>query len=603
MNSKMIARLRYLVGLWVLGGVAIGVVTWVCFSLGSNLSTTVLAYLIVIVLLSLLDSFITSAILSVIAVGCLNYFFVEPIYTFNVDSAQDGFTLGAFVFTALVVTWLVRRVRRLVDVQRERAQLLDLTHDSIFVRDPNGVISYWNRGAELLYGWTSEEAQGKVAQELLQTVFPAPLADITATVTQTGRWDGELVHTKRNGSQVTVSSRWALRRDESGTPIGALETNSDITARKRAETLVRRHQEAYLAEAQKLSVTGSFGWNASTGQIFWSEETFRIFGFEPTLVPTVELVLQRIHPEDVPAARAAIERATETAGFDIKHRLLMPDGSVKYLHVVARLMTEDPETSQFFGAVMDITAATLAEQQLQRAQSELAYVTRIVSLGEMTASIAHEINQPLAAIVTNGEASLYWLHNEVPQIDEATAAVKRIIADGKRAGDIVQRVRALVKKTDQQKIPLKLNDVVADVLPLVRREITEHRVDLRLDLAPGLPPVLGDRVLLQQVVNNLLINGIHAMAAVTDRPRDLVIRSLEGESGDVLLVVRDHGDGIAKEIENRLFDPFFTTKAEGMGMGLAICRSIIQSHEGRVWAQTPDDGPGAAFWLSLPRLQ
>jgi C4-dicarboxylate-specific signal transduction histidine kinase len=266
-------------------------------------------------------------------------------------------------------------------------------------------------------------------------------------------------------------------------------------------------------------------------------------------------------------------------------------------------MTEDPETSQFFGAVMDITAATLAEQQLQRAQSELAYVTRIVSLGEMTASIAHEINQPLAAIVTNGEASLFWLHNEVPQIDEATAAVKRIIADGKRAGDIVQRVRALVKKTDQQKIPLKLNDVVADVLPLVRREITEHRVDLRLDLAPGLPPVLGDRVLLQQVVNNLLINGIHAMAAVTDRPRDLVIRSLEGESGDVLLVVRDHGDGIAKEIENRLFDPFFTTKAEGMGMGLAICRSIIQSHEGRVWAQTPDDGPGAAFWLSLPRLQ
>ena len=337
------SRFRYLVALWVAGTIALALATWVCLRLGLNSATTAFVYMIVIVLLSLLDSFISSAVFSVVAVCCLDFFFVQPVYTFRVQSAQDLTTLVAFIITSLAVTSLVRRVSRLGDVHGEQALLLDLTRDLVFVRDPHDVITFWNRGAEELYGWKSEEAIGKVTHALLQTVFPVPLAEITASLYGSGRWEGELVHTRRDGKQLYVASRWSLQRDDFGRPIGTLETNNDITEPRQAADKLRRAQETYLAEAQQLSHTGSFGWSISSGEIFWSAESFRIFGYDPGLRPTIERVMQRVHPDDRDLVQRVIDRAVkEREDFNFEHRLLMPDGAVKHLHVVAHLAREEP---------------------------------------------------------------------------------------------------------------------------------------------------------------------------------------------------------------------------------------------------------------------
>jgi PAS domain S-box-containing protein len=336
MKRELIGRFYHLLALWIAGSVALGLATAACFLLGLNFATTALIFLVIIVLLSLLDSFISSAVFSVVAVGCLNYFFTEPLFTLDVGDPQDITTLVAFLITSLAVTSLVRRVRRLGETHREQSRLLDLTHDPIFVRGPNDTITYWNRGAEELYGWKREEALGKVPRQLLQTVFPTPLEQITETLHSTGRWEGELQHTKRDGTQVIVASRWSLQRTDSGYPLGTLETNNNITDRKRAEEALRRTQETYLAEAQQLSQTGSFGWYASTGETFWSEESFRIFGYDKSVKPSIALIFQRVHPDDAALVRQIIDRAThDQQDFDFEHRLMMPDGSVKHLHVVA----------------------------------------------------------------------------------------------------------------------------------------------------------------------------------------------------------------------------------------------------------------------------
>ena len=603
MNSAALPQLRFLFSLWLGGLLALAVATLACFQLDLGLTTTAFMFLIIVVFFSLMDSLISSVVLSAIAIGLLNFFFTEPIFSFRVDYRRDIAALIAFVVTSIVITELVRRVRKLADSQREQARLLDLTHDCVIVRDMSDVITYWNQGAEELYGWNRPETVGKVTHALLQTIFPVPLREITEMLTRDGRWEGELIHTKRDKTQVTVASRWALQRDGSGKPVGVLETNNDITQRKRGEELLNRSQAAYLAEAQKLSRTGSFGWNTSSGDIFWSEESFRIFGYDPAVKPSIELILQRVHPNDVARVQRAFNRAlNDRNNFDIQHRLLMPDGSIKYLHMVGHFITDGPSAVQFVGAVMDVTFAREAEERLHQAHSELAYVSRVTTLGELAASIAHEINQPLAAIGTNGEACLRWLDRDVPQVEEAVDSVRQIIADNARAGDIVQRIRTLVKKGDDQRAQLNLNDVIEGVVPLIHRELVNHGVSLHLELFPELPLVLADHVQLQQVVINLAINSIQAMASVTDQPRELVIRSQRSGPDRVLVSVKDTGTGISPDIACKLFGAFFTTKQNGMGMGLAICRSIIEAHGGSIWAGATAGEMGAMFQFALPSM-
>ena len=272
----------------------------------------------------------------------------------------------------------------------------------------------------------------------------------------------------------------------------------------------------------------------------------------------------------------------------------------RYLAVTYSPLRPDSERVEAVLAISrDLTEHVLASEALREAQAELAHVTRVTTLGEMAASIAHEVNQPLAAVVANAEACLSWLDRATPDLDAARRSVEWIIDDGNRAGEVIRRVRALANKTDIEKAPLDINDVVKEAIALLQGELVSHRVSLRIEFAPALTMVPADRVQLQQVMINLVMNGIEAMQSVTDRPRELLIRSLQDETQQVLVSVTDCGVGISAENADRLFNAFFTTKASGMGMGLSICRSIVEAHGGRLWA-TANLPHGATFYFTLP---
>jgi C4-dicarboxylate-specific signal transduction histidine kinase len=370
---------------------------------------------------------------------------------------------------------------------------------------------------------------------------------------------------------------------------------SILIARQRAE----RRSEAYSAEAQRLSHTGSFGWRPSSGEIFWSDETFRIFQCDRTTTPTVELILQRVHPEDAALVRQTIERASQD-GKDFEHecRLVMPDGAIKHVNVVAHALNDESDGIEFAGAVMDVSDRKRAEEALRQAQADLAHVTRVTTMGELTASLAHEVNQPIAAAVTNANTCLRWLTRDHPDVGEARAAAMRIVKDGTRAADIVSRIRLLFKKGAPQRELVDINEVIRAMIVLLRGEATRYSISVRAELATDLPQVTGDRVQFQQVLMNLMINGIDAMKEA-DGTRELSIKSQPVENEQLLVSVSDTGVGLPPQQADQIFNAFFTTKPHGTGMGLRISRSIIESHGGRLWAA--DNSPrGASFCFTLP---
>jgi PAS domain S-box-containing protein len=380
------------------GAAAVLLVAAVCYRLRLNIAMAVLGHLLVIVLLSLTGSFVSAALVSVIAVLCLGYYFVAPQLSIAVTDPLDLAALIVFLTTGLVISRLVSRIRHsLSRVQAaneelgEQARLLDLTHDTIFVRDLDGVIRYWNRGAEELYGWRRDEALGQVTHQLLHTIFPVPFETITEELFRTGRWEGELGHTRRDGAQLVVASRWSVQRDDHGLPAGILETNNDITERKRAEEALRR-SESYLAEAQRLSHTGSFGWDVADPRLIWSDETYRIFEYDPAeVMPTLDHAFERIHPEDRSRVQQLLDRAAlDGKDWDLDHRLLMPDGRIKHVHVVARPARASSAKLEFVGAVMDVTAARRAEEELRRSEAYLAEAQRLSHTG----SWARKLRRP-----------------------------------------------------------------------------------------------------------------------------------------------------------------------------------------------------------------
>jgi PAS domain S-box-containing protein len=640
---------------------------------------------------------------------------------------------------------------------REKAGLLDLTHDTVFVRDMTDVITYWNRAAEEFYGWTANEAVGKVSHQLTQTIFPAPIEHIQAELLRAGRWEGELVHTRADGSQAVVASRWSLQHDEHGRPLAVLETNNDITNRKQAEAKLRESEQRYryvfdatgvsiweedfsevklaiddlrsrgirdfrdyfathpdfvqhaiamvkvvdvndvsvrlFAAGGKAELLGSLDkvFVPETREVFVEELiaiaegrtsyeaetvlqtlngerltvlftmtfpppparidrvlvtvmditerkraeylTGHVFEAAPDAIYVVgrDYRYQRVNPvfaqrwrmpaerivgmrvADIAGTPQYAEQFEETvrpnldrcfAGEEVSFAAWFPTpGGRKYLAATYSPLRPDSERVEAALAITrDLTDHIRASEALQQAQAELAHVTRVTTLGELTASIAHEVNQPLAAIVADANASLNWLATATPDLGSVREALDAIVKDGHRAADVIQRIRQLATKTGTQKARLDVNDVIRDVVPLIGSEVRSHEVSLRIDLAPALPPVLADRVQLQQVLINFVMNGIEAMASVDDRSRELVIRSQPHDDDHVVVAVQDAGIGIDAQRMDQLFSAFYTTKPDGMGMGLSISRSIIEAHGGRLWA-TPNPDHGATFHFTLPELR
>ncbi len=412
-----------------------------------------------------------------LSVTCVVFTVGAYLYGHSRVFEPDAAIRGVISLCAIVVTALLTLKNQDVARQlRNQAALLDLTHDAIFVRDAQDTITYWNHGSERLYGWRAEDAIGRKTAEFLQTKFPIEPAQLEAELLETGRWEGELGHVRRDGSQITVASRWSLYRDKHGRPVATMETNNDIT----------RHRDA--------------------------------------------------------------------------------------------------------------------ESALHKARTELSHVSRVTTLGELAASIAHETNQPLAAVVTNGDAGLRWLSREPPNIDAARMSVEKMIANARRASDVIARLRALARRSESEHLPLDLNDVVEETLLLVQRELAERRVDLDLSFTSDMPEISGDRVQLQQVVINLVMNALQAMEGIvgTRRLRIATRRETCERGKAVVLEVTDSGTGFSSEDAGKLFNAFYSTKSNGMGMGLSISRSIIEAHHGQISAVAGEHG-GATFtvWLLL----
>ena len=487
---------------------------------------------------------------------------------------------------------------------KKRAALLNLAHDAIIVRDIDSRIVFWNPGAEKTYGWTAQEAIGRVSHELLQTRFPVSREDVDFTLQEKGEWEGELRHVTQHGTEIVVTSRQSLRRDEHGAGATILEINRDLTERKKAEEAARRSEKELRGVVE--TVPGMV-WSAlPDGHVDFINRRWQEFTgltLDETLGWSWEAEAP-FHPDDFDAYMVKWQASLATGQpFEAEMRIRRAaDGEYRWLFESAvPLRDEQGNILKWYGFVVDIEDRKRAEEALQKAQAELAHVNRVATMGQLTASIAHEVNQPIAAAVTNAQVALRWLGAHPPDLEEVKEALDEIVKSGNRAADVIGRIRALINKAPPSKGRFDLNEAVRDVMTLARSDVLRNGVSLQTDLATGLPSVEGDRVQLQQVILNLILNAIEAMSGI-DEERKLLISTETDASGRVLVAVRDSGPGLDPENVERLFEAFYTTKSSGMGMGLSICRSIVDAHGGQVWASA-NKPRGAVFQFTLPSAQ
>ena len=496
-----------------------------------------------------------------------------------------------------------RRLQDLYATLQQSEDRLRLVIDTIpayaWSARPEGSVDFINQRFLEFTGRSMKDILGQGWESL---VHPDDLASYV------GEWQAAVATGKPMESEARVRRadgdyRWLLirnvpLRDELGGIVKWYGTSVDIEERHLAEDALRQ-SEAYLAEAQRLSHTGSWAWRVGTKQQFWSVETFRIFGFDPnTTRPTRESFLERMHPDD----RASIEEI-ETELYkgndaEYNYRIILPDSSIKYITSVAQpISNASGQVIEFVGTVMDVTERKRAEEALREAQASLARVSRVTTMGELTASLAHEIRQPITAAVTNAKTCLRWLGRDQPDVPEARETAARIIKDVTRASDIISSISLLFKKGALQRQLVDVNELIREMIVLLHSEANRYSISIRTELAEDLPKVMADRVQMQQVFMNLMLNGIDAMKDTTGGG-ELTIRSEAGD-GQLLISVSDTGVGLPPDQADQIFRAFFTTKDNGTGMGLPISRSIIESHGGRLWvAGAP--GCGATFQFTLP---
>jgi len=485
---------------------------------------------------------------------------------------------------------------------------VDHATDAFFVHDEDDqrrVIDVNRQACESL-GYTREELIGMEPREFDPNADAALLKSISERLEAEEVCTFETHHRRKDGTvfpvEVRVRSFWHGGRRLN------LALARDITERKRSEQALQR-SEAYLAEGQRLSHTGSWAWSpASLQSLYWSEEMLRIYGFNPQEgAPSTEAFWQRIHPEDLEGVRELLLKAAGgNMEYEHDHRIVLPNGAVKHIHAIGHpVLDENGNLIEYVGTAIDVTDQKRLEEErkrLRQLEADLAHINRVSVLGELAASIAHEVNQPLSGVVSNGSACLRWLAGDAPNVEEARETARRIVRDGKRAGEIIARIRALTRRAVTPREKLNLNETIREILPLVGDEAKRKGVIIQTQFADDLLPVSGDRVQLQQVILNLVMNGIEAMGSIDERARELLITTRNIDPEQIQVTVKDSGTGLDPNTLEKIFDPFYTTKPGGMGMGLSISRSILLAHGGRLWAAAKY-GPGTTFHFSLPKFQ
>jgi PAS domain S-box-containing protein len=424
------------------------------------------------------------------------------------------------------------------------------------------------------------------------------------------RYDVEYRVVRRDGAERIVHSQGDVTWDETGRPLRQFGVLQDITELRQAEKELRaseealRRSEAYLSEAQRLSHTGTFAFNA-TGPTYWSQESYRTWGLDPLQgLPARETVLQRVHPEDRTRANRETEEALrQKRGFAFEFRVALPDGTIKYLETTGYpFFSRDGQLIEMVATHVDVTERKRAQsehERLRQLEADLAHLNRVSMMGELAASLAHEILHPIATARNYARAAMRFLDMDPPNMAEVRRALAGIVRDADRGKGIVDRIRDHIKKAPARNDRFDLNEAIKEVIEMVRAPIDKNGVSIRTNLAAGLTPVWGDRVQLQQVVLNLILNAVEAMSSVEGGARELSIRTKEDQTNDILVAVQDSGPGIDSEHLEQVFAPFYTTKTSGIGMGLSICRSIVAAHGGRLWAEAKRPR-GAIFQFTVP---